>query len=464
MKGQEKFDKFVKKHPHSHDFFFERPFFSRRSFFQVLGAGLSGSVLAGRAMSNNSGVVARGNPTLINRAKNVVFVLLAGAPSHADLFDFKMVEGVTPNSFRPETINGILWPTGLMPNLVKNLPDMALVRSVRSWALQHNLAQAWTQIGRSPAAALGDIAPNIGSIVAAEKFAERRPGDTFPLFLGLNANEMVGSGYLPSRYAPIRFNPAAAGFPDTVNPDGQARFENKWGLLYQLDSPLRINSPVSGEFEDYDGFYKAGKGMMFNPKVDQAFRYTTQESQRYGNSGFGNACLTAHKVLAANEGTRYIQINFGGWDHHQNIYDANVLPRMAGMLDSGLSALLTDMKSSGLLNETLVVVMGEFGRTVGRLTGQQGRDHYLQQFVVFAGAGVKGGRAIGSTNETGARTVEYGWSRDRDIRTEDVESTLYSALGINYTNIRYDDPFQRGFEYVPYADQDLYGPIVELWK
>lgn len=464
MKGQEKFNRFITRNPHKHTLLTQRPLLSRRGFFNILGAGFAGVALPGSGFSQNTGVVARGNPELLNKAKNVIFILLTGAPSHTDTFDLKMVNGVTPATFKPEMINGVYWPTGIMPNLVKNLPDIAVIRSVRSWALQHNLGQAWTQIARSPAAALGDIAPNVGSIAAVEKVNERREGDTFPFFLGLNANDMIGSGYLNAKFGPVKFTPATAGFPDTVNADGQARFEKKWDLLYALDGGLRVGSPYSQDMEDFDGFYRSGKGMMFNPKVDGAFRYTTAESAKYGNSGFGNACLTASKVLAANQGTRYVQINFGSWDHHNTIYQDAVLPRMAGQLDSGLSALLTDLKASGLLNETLVVMMGEFGRTTGRLSAQQGRDHYLQQFAMFAGAGVVGGRALGSTNDAGSETTTYAWGRERDCRAEDIDATIYSALGINYTNIRYDDPFQRGLEYIPYADQDLYGPINELWK
>jgi uncharacterized protein (DUF1501 family) len=109
--------------------------------------------------------------------------------------------------------------------------------------------------------------------------------------------------------------------------------------------------------------------------------------------------------------------------------------------------------------------MGEFGRTVGKLTGQAGRDHLLQQFVAFAGAGIKGGRAIGSTDATGANTDDPGWSRNRDVKPEDIEATIYSAMGINWTSVRYDDPFGRGFEYVPFSNsQDLYGPVNELWQ
>ena len=88
----------------------------------------------------------------------------------------------------------------------------------------------------------------------------------------------------------------------------------------------------------------------------------------------------------------------------------------------------------------------------------------IGQSVVFAGAGVHGGKALEATDALGAVTVEPGWSRGRSIKNEDIEATVYSALGINWTTIRHDDPFNRGFEYVPYPDLDLYGPIHELWQ
>jgi uncharacterized protein (DUF1501 family) len=111
----------------------------------------------------------------------------------------------------------------------------------------------------------------------------------------------------------------------------------------------------------------------------------------------------------------------------------------------------------------LIVALGEFGRTVGGLNAQQGRDHYVQQSALLAGARIAGGRAIGATDKEGRFTTEPGWSRERDIRTEEFEATIYSALGIDWTKILRDDPTGRGFEYVPFASQDLYGPIHELW-
>ncbi|MGH9657497.1 MAG: DUF1501 domain-containing protein [Bryobacteraceae bacterium] len=466
MNAQEKFDRFVKRYPHPHTPFFHRPHWTRRRFFQMLGGGVTGSLLAARPAL--AGDASAASVTTQNKAKNVIFILLAGGPTHIDTMDFKMVPGVTPDSFRPETINGTLWPMGLLPKLGNRLNDVAIVRSVRSWALVHSLAQTWTQIGRNPAAALGAIAPNIGSVVAIEKEFERRPGQVFPSFLALNSNGAAGPGYLPATFAPFKFNPAsnapARGLPNTTNAAGQAGFDERWNLLHLLDDPLRANSPLGSAVADYEQFYQAARGLMYNPVVDTAFKFSPEDAMRYGNTNFGAACLVAKQVLAANQGARYVQITQGGWDMHTNIYAANQLPTMGALLDNGVAALLDDLKSSGLLNETLVVMMGEFGRTVGRLSGAQGRDHFLQQWVMFAGAGVRGGRVIGSTVADGSRTENPGWSRNRDVRIEDIEATVYSALGINWTTIRRDDPTGRGFELVPFSEQDLYGPLNELWS
>jgi hypothetical protein len=460
MREREKFNRFINRYPHSHRFPCERPHLSRRGFFQIAGSALSGSVLAGAL--NAGEVVSKAAAATRNSARNVVFVLLTGAPSHTDTMDFKQSPDTPMNVLMPETIGGIVWPTGILPNLAGHLGDLCIVRSVKSWALQHPLAQQWTQIGRSPAGALGAVAPNIGSVVALEKENERQPGQVFPTFLALNSESAVGSGYFSSGFAPFKINPETSGMPDTANADGQARFELKYSLLNALDTPLRVNSPYGKPMEDYAGFYKSGRGMMFNPLVEQAFRFTAAERERYGTTTFGDACLVANKVLTARGGTRYIQITLGGWDDHQDIYTD--LPPRARIFDTGLSTLMSDLKAGGLLDETLIVVMGEFGRTVGRLTAQNGRDHYLTQFAAFAGAGVRGGRAIGVTDETGSAAVEAGWSREREVRVEDIEATIYSAMGIDWTTIRYDDPFKRGFEYVPFSKDDVYGPINELWS
>ena len=455
------FDRIDKDFTPQRPAFFNRPHWTRRQFFQVTGSALTGSYLAERYA--RAADLKTDSVTTINKARNVIFILLAGAPSHTDTFDLKVLNGTTPASFAPDTVNGVLFPTGLMPKIAQQLPNIAIVRSMRSHALVHSLAQTWSQIGRNPAAALGSVAPNIGSVMAIEKDGERRPSQVFPTFLALNSPAAAGQGYFSAEYAPFKVTPSAGGLTNTANPDGQPLFDSRWNLLHQLDDPMRVHSPYGKAMEDYNNFYAQAQGLMYNPVVNKAFQFTAADRSRYGNTGFGDSCLVAKQVLEANQGTRFIQITQGGWDMHQNIYAANQLPAMTKLLDNGVGTLIGDLGANGLLKETLIVMVGEFGRTVGRLTAAQGRDHYAQQFAVFAGGGVKGGRAIGATNSDGSDTADYGWSQQRYVYPEDIEATIYSAAGINWTTVRTDDPFHRGFAYVPDTDPVHYAPIEELW-
>ena len=210
--------------------------------------------------------------------------------------------------------------------------------------------------------------------------------------------------------------------------------------------------------------------MMYNQAVTQAFTFSAADSQRYGvaNAGnsFGNACLVAKQILAADQGTRFIQISLGGWDMHSDIYglanpNGTNMFTLGPQLDGGLAALIDDLKAAGLFDSTLIVMVGEFGRTPGPVTAAGGRDHFLLLSAMLAGGGIKGGKVIGATNADNSAVTDYGWdptngnplasANQRYVRPEDLESTIYSAMGIDWTTIRYDDPFKRGFEYVPFA-------------
>src|SRR5260370_4064749 len=393
----EKFNQFVEKHPHPRVPFYKRPYLSRRAFFQLAGAGVTGAYLTDKL---NAQVVQKQGVTTQNRAKNVIFILLQGAISHTDTFDLKMVNGVTPTNFAPATKNGVFFPAGLLPKIADQLPNLAIVRSVQSWALVHSLSQTWVQIGRNPAAALGSVAPNLGTVVALEK---GDPSKIFPPFLALNAAAAVGPGYFSAAYAPFKVNPAPNGILDTTNPQGQARFGTLYNRLQQLDGPLRTNSPIGKPPEDYANFYDAAKGLMYNNVVTQAFSFSAADAIRYGGSGFGNACLVAKQALQADQGTRYVQIDFGNWDMHQDIYGqqnpkGNNLYTLGKQLDDGFGALISDLRGSSLWNNTMVVMMGEFGRTVGPVTAAGGRDHYPTLFCVFGGAGIHTGRTLCSTH------------------------------------------------------------------
>ena len=458
-KEQEKCNCDFHKFGYNNRTFFSRPHWTRRQFFRLAGTGITGSYLAQR-YARAQQVTTSGMQTR-NTAQNVIFILLAGAPSHTDTFDLKVVPGVTPASFAPETVNGILWPTGLLPKLGAMSSKFSIVRSMHAHALVHSLGQTWTQIGRNPAAALGNIAPNIGSVVAIEK---QTPGSVFPAFLALNSPGGVTQGYFQATYAPFKVQAASSGIANTANPDGQTRFDGRLTLLHSLDDNLRLGAPNGQAESDYNDFYTQAHAMMYNQTVNQAFSFTAADHQRYGGTSTGDACLVAAQVLKANQGTRFIQITSNdGWDMHVNIYQQNNLPTKGPLLDNAVSALLGDLDAAGLLETTLVVMVGEFGRTVGPLTAAAGRDHWPQQFAFFAGGGTRGGTVIGQTNATGSDTVDYGWSQDRYVYPEDIEATIYSALGIDWTTVRHDDPLGRGFSYVPTTDPVQYYPVNELW-
>jgi hypothetical protein len=459
---QEKATKYFNKHGWSYKTFFNRPHWTRRRFFEIIGAGVTGSYLMERYAK--AADVTSSSAVTQNTAKNIIFILLAGAPSHTDTFDFKMVNGTTPASFAPDTINGLAFPVGLMPNLSQHISDFALIRSMQSHALVHSLAQTWTQIGRNPAAALGNIAPNIGSVVAIEKDPQRTAGQVFPAFLALNSGAGVTQGYFPAVYAPFNVTPATGGISNVTNPDGQTTFNNRWKLMHSLDDNLRTDSPYGTPLSDYNDFYTSAQQMMYNPVVNTAFGFSSADSVRYGSSSTGNACLVASQVLKANQGTRFVQITSNdGWDMHQNIYSAANLPAKAKILDTAVASLIGDLKANGLFSTTMIVMVGEFGRTVGPLTAAAGRDHLQQQFAFFAGGGVKGGTVIGQTNASGSDTADYGWSQNRYVYPEDIEATIYSAMGIDWTTVRHDDPLGRGFEYVPTTEGVTFYPVNELW-
>lgn len=462
--------KVLESNPVARPSYFRRPHWTRRNFFQLAGAGITASFLAKEADAQSAGTCTSQNMTTINKATNVIFILMAGAPSHVDTFDFKNTAGVTPAASAPQMINGNLWPTGVLPKLSAMTSQFSVIRSVQAHALVHSLGQTWVQIGRNPAAALGNIAPNIGSIVALQKASQRVPGHVLPTFLALNSDGAVSSGYLDATYAPFKVDPSTAGLPNTTNSLGQSRWTEMYTQMHAEDDALRVNSPLGVPVGDMDNLYTSAQGLMYDSVVQSVFTYSSADSTRYGASSFGNALLVAKQALAANQGTKFIQVTVGGWDMHVDIYGqaqnkgkTNIYT-LGNQFDSAVSALMGDLQAAGMLDSTMIVALGEFGRTPN-FTAALGRDHWLNQFAFFAGGGVQGGRIIGSTDATGANIVSNGWSQNRPVNPEDIEATIYSAMGIDWTTICYNDPFHRGFEFVPQSlGPDYYNPVNELFK
>ncbi len=443
--------------------FWLRPHASRRVFFQHALSAVGGYFLLPPAALQAQ----RPSSTPIAKAKNCVFVLMAGAPSHIDTFDFKRTPA-TPAAFAPEQYGDILWPQAIMPRLAGQLDNIALMRSIRSWAVVHQLSQTWVQIGRNPTSSLSKIAPHIGSVVAMELGQQ---DSVLPAFLALNTGTTPGAGYFPPEHGPFYVNPGGGGLANTRHPEGQDAFNRRLALRNSLAGEEELAFGFGASAVEVASYGMSARRLMYNTDVDRIFTFDQNERNRFGNTGFGNACIAARNLIRAGMGTRFIQISVGGWDNHAGIYTGAFNPTNNNALirqfDNGLGTLIADLKESGHLNDTLIVALGEFGRTVrgrnGSLNDQQGRDHFVQQAALFAGGGVTGRKVIGVTDAEGWDIVEPGWKAERAIRTEDIEATIYSALGIDWTTVRRDDPFGRGFEYVPVDSRYEFQPVHELW-
>jgi hypothetical protein len=450
--------------------------FSRRHFVRVAGTGLLaswfGSVSAAELLYRTASV----QPTLRNTARNCIFVFLSGGLSQSDTLDLK--EGPwTPRTFEPTSYAGLLWPRGLLPGLAEHVGKLAIIRTGRAWALVHPLAQKWAQISRDPAPATAAFAPHIGAVVALEAQRSRSADDVLPSFISFGETT-AGSGYFSGSTAPLAFS---AGFRQPVqdlsgqglaglsHPDGVDRLESRWKMLQSIDA-ARNDGALGKEAADMAGFYEDAKRLADTAGVEDLFRFSDEEHAGYGSTTLGDSLILARNLIGANRGTRFVQVTQTGWDHHADIYLPSGLYEQCQSLDRALAALLADLSSTPgvesrktLLDETLVVILSEFGRTVGPLTSSGGRDHLLRMSAAFAGGGVRGGRAIGATDHSGYVATDFGWSGRRDVRPEDLTATIYSALGIDYTTVRTDDPYGSGFEYVPFAREGYYKPVDELF-
>jgi uncharacterized protein (DUF1501 family) len=175
---------------------------------------------------------------------------------------------------------------------------------------------------------------------------------------------------------------------------------------------------------------------MYDPSIAHVFQMADEDRGRFGDSYFGRSCIVARNAVQAHNGVHFIHLFQDGWDTHQSMFDRGYGVSMYSLcneLDRGIGTLIEDLKASGDLGRTMIVIVGEFGRTPGPLNGRGGRDHYRDaMFCVMAGGGAAGGRVIGATDKLGATLVDPGWSKGRAVYFEDITSTMYSALGIDY--------------------------------
>lgn len=438
--------------------------FTRRQWL----AGATGLGALAAMQQRGYAEVTSGNAAARSTARAIILVNLQGAPSQLDTFDAKDGPWNPGDASLQQGAGRVVLSRTLFPGLLKMSSDLLLLRSVQSWEAVHERGQFYLQTAHPANPAFLAESPNIGSVVGLEK------GGTglLPPFLSLNGSPGQGAKFLGGKVEPMSA-PSNAGGLNTLQHNffgtaaqSQTRFESQYKLLLDLDGGLRANAPDLA-MSNHGEYYSAAKNLMYQPSIIQIFQFADADNQRYGNSNFGRACIVARNAVQAKAGTVFININHGSWDMHQNMFDRAYRPNMYQMcadLDTGISNLAGDLRASGDFGQTMIVMMGEFGRSPGELNPRGGRDHHKEAMsVAMLGGGVAGGRVIGATDSEGDRVIDYGWSQNRVIRMEDIAATMYSALGVDWTKSITDTPSGRKFEYVPFGQQGAYVPIEEVW-
>jgi hypothetical protein len=403
-------------------------------------------------------------------ARFCIFVMLDGGQSHLDSWDLKEGKWTPPDFDVREVKPGVKWPMGLYPNLAKQLDRVTLLRSMEAWDSVHGRAQYYVQAAHSLNPALQKEIPPIGSVVALELMSQRRSSDTLPPYVALNVTQsqagLLKSGFLPAKYSPFHIDTNTGFSAYQLDPSLRDDFQRRWALLKDFDARLRNDSSLQAKaYRDYNDHYESAVQLISDPRTEKLFALTEDERRRYGSTITGDAALIARNLVEADAGTRFIFLQQYGWDHHQNIYTRANFYKHSFELDAALASLLEDLATrkrpggQSLLDETLVVCMGEFGRTPGDLTGLKGRDHYQYAMTaLFAGGGVKGGQILGKTDETGARIIDTGWGLKRSVYMEDVATTIYSAMGVDWTRKLSGTPSGRDFYFIePFAAKQMIG-------
>ncbi len=437
---------------------------TRREAFRIGGVSLGAYWFLPLLTQSNARAAVKTKPR--GSARFCIFVMLDGGQSHVDAWDLKEGKWTPPNFDVKEVRPGVKWPVSLYPRLAKQLDKVTLLRSVEAWDSVHGRAQYYVQAAHALNPALQKEIPPVGSVVAMESAARRRPTDTLPPYVALNVTQsqagLLTSGFLPAAFSPFHIDTSVSLASYKVDDESKKEFERRWNLLKGFDSRLRNDSSLAAKaFKDYNDHYEGAFRLVMDPRTAKLFELREDERKRYGSTITGDAAIIARNLVEADAGTNFIFLQQNGWDHHKDIYSPMNHYKLSRDLDAALANLIEDLSARkrkeghSLLDETMVICMGEFGRTPGEITSLNGRDHYQYAFTsLFAGGGVKGGQIIGKTDEAGSKVVDSGWGVKRSVFMEDIACTIYSAMGIDWGKSIRETPSGREFYYIePFATQ-----------
>ncbi len=400
----------------------------------VLGGGLIDLLrLRGRAGESQSSLQAT--------AQSCILVWLDGGPTHYETFDPKPE---APKEIRGEfapiktSIPGVQFSEHLT-RLAGIANEISIVRSIRHNQGNHGAGNHYMMTGAPPRIPVGcgafvSFHPSLGSATA---WSRGTTGGLPAYFSIPRMSRSGGPNFLGAKYAPfvVPDNPNSSNFRvrDVALPEKvtAGRFENRTDLRKLVDHLERIENPAAGDpVLALDDYYKQGYNLINSKEAQKAFDIHSEDDalrEKYGRNSFGQRALLARRLVEA--GVPFITLYEGGWDHHTDIFKS--LKKRLPTFDQTVAALITDLKDRGLLDSTLVVVLGEFGRTP-KVNDRGGRDHWSNAMsVLMAGAGIPGGTIVGATDRGGYSAV------DNVKSPENFASTIYRKLGIDPGQVLY---------------------------
>jgi hypothetical protein len=380
-------------------------------------------------------------PSPRRQAESCILIWMDGGPTHYETFDPKPE---APKELRGEfeairtSVSGILFSQHLQ-RLARLADKLAVVRSIRHDQGNHGAGNHYMMTGAPPRIPVGcgafvSFHPSLGSVVAHERGA---PAGLPAYFSMPQMSRSGGPNFLGAKYAPfvVSDNPNNPSFRvrDVAIPQGlsEGRFESRTEVRALVDRMLRINDKAAGDpVAALDEHYQQGFELIASQQAQAAFDISSESDRvrdAYGRTPFGQRALLARRLVEA--GVPFITLYEGGWDHHTKLFES--LSKRLPSFEGTIAALLEDLSQRGLLDSTLVVALGEFGRTP-KINKDAGRDHWSNAMsVLVAGGGTPGGQAVGATDKRGYAAVE------RVLSPENFAATVYTKLGIDPDKILY---------------------------
>ncbi len=350
--------------------------------------------------------------------KACILLWMAGGPSQLDTFDPKP-DSSHGGEFRaiPTSVPGIHISEHL-PLLARQMKDLAIVRSMNSREGSHDRARYYVHTGYVQTGVTQH--PSFGSVVAKELLDKSKQ---LPAYVSINGPG-ISSGLLGVNYAPFVVRDASRPLDNLQYADSVTanRFQNRLSLVDTLDREF-TSSHAQKDFIEKATVYERAVDLMHSPDLSAFDVQNEKQStrQRYGTNKFATGCLIARRLIE--KGVRFVEVEFDGWDTHVKNFSRT--KELSQQLDPAFASLIQDLRASGLLDSTLVVWMGEFGRTP-EINANGGRNHWPQAWsVVLAGGGIKGGQVIGATDKDGMEVKE------NPVTVPDLYATLCKSMGID---------------------------------